>query len=372
MAPTPRPPPSFLGPRPPPGPLSSPANSFCGCCPAQVCAVAELVHLKLLMLAVHQGRVEEAVAQVRAHLGHFRSPPGERETGKGREEICAHTGPSQGRKMRGCRTEGGVMERGCGLVGGSRQAAGRRTRGSGLRLWGEACDCARSHWASLRFASRRVGRKHMHAHTLAHAHAHVLSYTHTPSLARPLPLRHTSGSTVHTYTHTPLHRIRGPAALFSLRSLVYTHTNTRTRTHRLAAASRRQQPPWLPGPAAPGGGAGGGQPRRQPAALPARHLHAQRPRARRAAGHARAGDRRRGGGADGRWRWRLRRGRRWVGCGRASRWRRRRPVAAGAAAAAPSAPALSPHLCAATGGVPARGAATYHWRRSRRRSHGPG
>ncbi|PNW70671.1 hypothetical protein CHLRE_17g729700v5 [Chlamydomonas reinhardtii] len=42
----------------------------------EVCAVAELVHLKLLMLAVHQGRVEEAVAQVRAHLGHFRSPPG--------------------------------------------------------------------------------------------------------------------------------------------------------------------------------------------------------------------------------------------------------------------------------------------------------
>ncbi|GLC48572.1 hypothetical protein PLESTB_000112500 [Pleodorina starrii] len=42
----------------------------------QVCAVAELVHLKLIMLAVHQGRVEDAVAQVRAHLAHFNRPPG--------------------------------------------------------------------------------------------------------------------------------------------------------------------------------------------------------------------------------------------------------------------------------------------------------
>ncbi|KAG2485655.1 hypothetical protein HYH03_015627 [Edaphochlamys debaryana] len=43
---------------------------------SEVCAVAELVHLKLLMLAVHQGRLEEAVAQVRAHLGHFARPKG--------------------------------------------------------------------------------------------------------------------------------------------------------------------------------------------------------------------------------------------------------------------------------------------------------
>ncbi|GIM12975.1 hypothetical protein Vretimale_16160, partial [Volvox reticuliferus] len=42
----------------------------------ELCAVAELVHLKLIMLAVHQGRVEDAVAQVRAHLAHFSKPPG--------------------------------------------------------------------------------------------------------------------------------------------------------------------------------------------------------------------------------------------------------------------------------------------------------
>ena len=33
---------------------------------AEVCAVTELVNLKLLMLCVHQGRVDEAVAQVGA------------------------------------------------------------------------------------------------------------------------------------------------------------------------------------------------------------------------------------------------------------------------------------------------------------------
>jgi hypothetical protein len=32
----------------------------------QVCAVGELVHLKLIMLAIHQDRVEDAVAQVGA------------------------------------------------------------------------------------------------------------------------------------------------------------------------------------------------------------------------------------------------------------------------------------------------------------------
>ncbi|KXZ44984.1 hypothetical protein GPECTOR_60g763 [Gonium pectorale] len=42
----------------------------------EVCAVAELVHLKLIMLAVHQGRLEDAVAQVRAHLAYFGKPPG--------------------------------------------------------------------------------------------------------------------------------------------------------------------------------------------------------------------------------------------------------------------------------------------------------
>ncbi len=43
---------------------------------SEVCAVAELVHLKLLMLGVHQGRLEDAVAQVREHLAHFGRPAG--------------------------------------------------------------------------------------------------------------------------------------------------------------------------------------------------------------------------------------------------------------------------------------------------------
>lgn len=38
--------------------------------------VSELVNLKLLMLNLHQGRMEEAVNQLRGHLSSFYRPPG--------------------------------------------------------------------------------------------------------------------------------------------------------------------------------------------------------------------------------------------------------------------------------------------------------
>lgn len=42
----------------------------------EVVRVAELVHLKMLMLLLHQGGAEEAVGQARRHLKWVATPPG--------------------------------------------------------------------------------------------------------------------------------------------------------------------------------------------------------------------------------------------------------------------------------------------------------
>lgn len=42
----------------------------------EVCRTAEVAHLKLLMLLLHQGRLEDAAAQAREHHAVFAEPPG--------------------------------------------------------------------------------------------------------------------------------------------------------------------------------------------------------------------------------------------------------------------------------------------------------
>lgn len=49
---------------------------------AEVCAVAEQIHLKISMLLLHQQRFEEAVAHMRQHLGRYHQPPGASRLGR--------------------------------------------------------------------------------------------------------------------------------------------------------------------------------------------------------------------------------------------------------------------------------------------------